>query len=310
MEKITKSIRLSEDNGCCFRKIKDKGVRIIWEITSCCNLNCVHCMAVNSNIEQLDTEQCLNLIKQFRENDVKKVMITGGEPLVRKDIFTILEAISENGLHLDLNTNCTLIDESMVHKLKNCGLDEITTSLDGLEKLHDEFRGVKSSFKKTVNGIRLLLAKDIKVDVVCVPHKKNLEDISDLIDFLYNLGVSSLTFSGIIYNGRAKENQDSLKIDQHDMDKLKSIIFEKREKYKSEFPIRTVRLFKTEMKDECHRAEDIVGIDAGGFVHPCLLYKFPRTPANSIAGNKLADILNQIKNIIMKEQKNHEQFCG
>lgn len=62
MEKLTKSIKLSEDNGCCFRRIKDNGVRVIWEITNKCNLNCIHCMAVNPNIKLLNTHQCLNLI--------------------------------------------------------------------------------------------------------------------------------------------------------------------------------------------------------------------------------------------------------
>lgn len=309
MEKLTKSIRLSEDNGCCFRNIKDKGIRIIWEITDQCNLNCIHCMAVNSNIELLNTNQCLKLISQFRENDVKKVMITGGEPLVRDDIFIILEEISKFGIHLDLNTNCTVVNKSIAKRLKDSGVDEVTTSIDGLEYLHDEFRGVKSSFRKTVDGIRHLVSNCIKIDVVCVPHQKNIKDIVGLIDFLYGLGVSSLTFSGIIYNGRAKENQDILKISNHNLDTLKKIIFRKRDEYKDKFPIRTVRLLKTERLEECHKSEDILGIDGAGFVHPCLLCKFPRNQENNVIDNKLINVIGNIRNTLRNEQIYQEQFC-
>ncbi len=202
---MTSSVRESSKNVCCYRPISGNKVRLIWNITGFCNLNCRHCFikkysASQRKEKELSFSRCLELIKEFPLVRVGKVMLTGGEPFSRSDLLDIIAAIKkiDKDIIIDITTNLTYLNDDIIAKLKQIGIDEITTSLDGNEKAHDFIRRSKGNFKIVTNNIKKLRQANILVDAVCVIQRSNFELIEDIINIAENLDITSLTFSDLI----------------------------------------------------------------------------------------------------------------
>lgn len=270
---MTISIRESIDNSCCFRPLSGGATRMIFEITRKCNLNCLHCMVPcdNGKAHELVHERLVRLMNELPENNISKIMFTGGEPLLVKNIIGYIKLASSHGLIVDLNSNLTLLDENLAQELSEAGITEVTTSLDGDEETHCRIRGNKDCFQKTLKGIELLRSKNINVDVVCMAIRSNIDKLSEVVSLTTNLGVSSITFSGLILDGRASRSELDI-----DFDKLKIEINDLRKK--SGIPIRSVRLFNEDFSI-CHKGMDMVSVDYLGDIHPCLQSKM-KNPMN------------------------------
>lgn len=285
------SERKSVDNSCCFRPLNDGSTRIIFEITRKCNLKCKHCMAPTvDKCTELSDERIKKLMSELTENNISKIMFTGGEPLLVDRIFDYIKMATDNKILVDLNTNLTLLDDIKAEKLKSSGIREVTTSIDGDEIIHCNIRNNKFSYQKTINAIKLLVNNDICVDVVCTVMKSNLHKLKEVVEVCNKLGVSSLTFSGLILEGRAQV-EESL----YDLQEIKKIIDNLR--VTSKIPIRTVRMFNNDFSI-CHKGIDIIGIDYLGNVHPCLQDKI-KDPLN-INQHSLKDCIDNIRKKVKK----------
>lgn len=265
------SLRKNEDVLCCFRRINIKGCRLLWEITSKCNLKCLHCFVKpTKNKKELTTKEALEIIDLLPKINVKKILFTGGEPLLRKDIFELIKKSIDKGIHVDLNTNATLIDYNIAEKLQKAKLQEITTSIDGANaKTHEKIRGVKGSFKKTIENIRILKKMKFRVDIVCVANKINKNEIENVIDLAFSLGADSITISNLIIKGNALKNLERLKLTSSDFSKIKKVIDKKREEL-SNFPIRTLGM-PWGLPEKCEAGKGILYLDSTGELHPCSL---------------------------------------
>ena len=156
---------------------------LFWECTLTCNAKCKHC---GSNAEskkyenELSTEEIKNAFKQIAEDmDASKILInvTGGEPLVREDLFEVMEyATNELGFKWGMTTNGILLNDKNIKKLKKSNMETISISIDGLEETHDSFRGVPGSYKIITNNIKKLKdANFVKyIQVTTVFHKQNI----------------------------------------------------------------------------------------------------------------------------------------
>jgi MoaA/NifB/PqqE/SkfB family radical SAM enzyme len=204
-------------------------------------------------------------MNELPENKVSKIMFTGGEPLLVNNIVEYIKIASSHGLIVDLNSNLTLLDEGSAEEISKVGIAEVTTSLDGDEETHCRIRGNKDCFKRTLKSIELLRNKSINVDIVCMVMKSNIEKLSEVVSLTTDLGVSSITFSGLILAGRASKSELDI-----DLVELKTKIHDLRKK--SEIPIRTVRLFNDDFST-CHKGVDMVSVDYLGDIHPCLQSK-------------------------------------
>ncbi|MCJ7684603.1 MAG: radical SAM protein, partial [Desulfobacteraceae bacterium] len=133
---------------------------VAWELTRRCNLNCVHCRAGSERGPypgELNTTQCLELLAQISEVGKPIVILTGGEPLLREDIFDLARRGTQLGLRMVMATNGTLLTPGIIEKMKSSGIKRVSISIDGAdEKQHDEFRKVSGAFKGSLEGIRLL----------------------------------------------------------------------------------------------------------------------------------------------------------
>ena len=133
------------------------------EVTWKCNWRCVHCYQDNHNLELLDTSTLKNLFKDLAANGTMHIIITGGEPLVRKDIFELLEAINELGMGITLYSNGHKIGRDMAKRLSSLIAIAELSLLAGEAEVHDRLSGVKGSFDKTVAAINNLKENNIKV---------------------------------------------------------------------------------------------------------------------------------------------------
>jgi len=198
------SIRAQEDNSCCFRELTGNAVRLIFEITRRCNLHCKHCM-VSAGMEQsigISHDRILCLMQELKENNISKIMFTGGEPLMVEHIVDYVRIAAGDGLMVDMNSNLTCATKTMIADLCNAGIREVTTSIDGSEATHCGIRGDKSCFRNTLRAIEEFTRKGVSVDVVCTLMDSNLHEAKSVLRLCESIGVDSLTFSGLIIDGR------------------------------------------------------------------------------------------------------------
>ena len=131
---------------------KDASLRLVaWEVTRKCNLNCVHCRAGSERGPypgELDTEKCLDILGQIRRVGKPIVILTGGEPILREDIFDLAKRGTQLGLRMVMATNGTLFTPQIIESMKASGIKRVSISIDGSnESQHDQFRKVPGAFK-------------------------------------------------------------------------------------------------------------------------------------------------------------------
>ena len=135
---------------------------IFWEVTKGCNLRCIHCRATAtelSSINDLPSTKALNIIKQVSQLSLPILVLSGGEPLFRKDIFELASYGRDCGLRVALATNGTLVTKEVAHKIVDAGVRRVSISLDGADAAtHDSFRGIVGAFDQAVQGLRNLKA--------------------------------------------------------------------------------------------------------------------------------------------------------
>ena len=290
---MASSIRISADNYCCFRPLNDNSTRMVFEITRHCNLNCIHCMAPSKKTDvQLTHERIKELMHELRFNNISKIMFTGGEPLLVNNLLEYVAIASSYGIIVDLNTNLTLLTNTMARRLKTAGVSEVTTSIDGDRDTHCKIRGDNECYDRTLKAISFLRSYNVKVDVVSMIMEATADKLNDVIETSKKLGVSSLTFSDLILKGNAREDQ-RVRDRQQVINKILIL------RNKTSFPIRTVKLVDSGF-EMCHKGIDMVSIDYKGDVHPCLQSKVenPINIQNSSLKNALKHMRENISNTI------------
>lgn len=173
-------------------------------LTYKCNLRCKMCSIINlSSIDdELNTDRVFHVIDEAKNNKIKQILFTGGEPFLRKDIFEICEYSFERGLINIITTNGTLIDEKMAETIANSKINHIHFSLDGLEEANDFFRG-SGVFNKVIKAIQLLNDKREKnklfsTGIACTVMNENVKDLFKILQLADSLNVDSINFQPLI----------------------------------------------------------------------------------------------------------------
>ncbi len=184
----------------------DKKPVVVWNITSACNLKCVHCYAsAGRAARELTTKQGLELIATLADYGAPVVLFSGGEPTMRSDLPRLIEAVVKSGMRAVISTNGTLITKDMAMRFADLGLSYIGVSLDGLEEVNDTFRGVAGAYKDAVRGIYNAMHQDIKVGLRFTMNRLNADQIGGIFDLMQNEGIPRICFYHLVYTGRAKE---------------------------------------------------------------------------------------------------------
>jgi radical SAM protein with 4Fe4S-binding SPASM domain len=273
-----------------------------WLITRKCNLNCKHCYLSSSNSNEMTTKQGLDLINNFSQfvklNNLNGCIIfSGGEPLLRKDIFHFLEVSSKNNLITYVLTNGLLLNQKNVSKLEKVNLKSIQVSLEGCQQsTHEMIRG-KNTFEKTLKSIKLLTRTKIRTIVTMTIGKHNIDEVQDFIDLAHNLGCSGVGFHRLLPLGKganiksATLSPDNLKTLFTKLEEAKKI-YRKFEICNND-PLLTLIKEDKNKKDKnlvrggCIAGFGCLAVDANGDVFPC-----PRLPI--IIGNVLSDSIEKI----------------
>lgn len=190
---------------------------ISWNTTKRCNLNCVHCYR-ESGIDvdtsnELTTEEGKNLIAEIKRAGFRMLILSGGEPLLRDDIFEMVAVARKEGLIPAMGTNATLLSREVADELFKSGLKGVAISVDSLDKkYHDEFRGQVGAFDKAQEGIDNALAAGLRVQINMTVTEKNQEEFANLVSYYEKKGVHAIHPFFLVPTGRALSmEEDSLR---------------------------------------------------------------------------------------------------
>jgi len=183
----------------------------IWNFTNRCNLACRHCYsyADPNSKDFLTTEFILGAIPELVKGGIRFVIFSGGEPLIRKDIFEIAEAMQEAGIVTYLSTNGLYVNEKNVDRIIET-FNYIGISIDGIEEVHDAFRGMKGAYRKSLDAIALIQKHGGNAGIRFTVTKETQENLYDIFDLAEEIRVDKIYISHLVYSGRGLEN---LKID-------------------------------------------------------------------------------------------------
>lgn len=181
---------------------------VVWNITRRCNLKCVHCYAHAKDMDfgnELSTEEGKHLIDDLAQFGVPVLLLSGGEPMVRKDLPELAGYAVKKGMRAVISTNGTLITREKAGILRDIGLSYVGISLDGMEEINDRFRGVKGAFQSALEGIRNCQDAGIKVGLRFTINKFNVEEIPRIFDLLEEMDIPRVCFYHLVYAGRGSE---------------------------------------------------------------------------------------------------------
>lgn len=186
----------------------DKKPVVVWNMTRRCNLKCVHCYAQALDVEGRDdisTEQAKAMIDDLAAYGAPVMLFSGGEPLVRQDLVELARHATQKGMRAVISTNGTLITKEKAKELKEVGLSYVGISLDGMEAVHDHFRGVPGAFRKAIQGIENCQAEGLKVGLRFTINKRNAGEVPGIFGLLRDLEVPRACFYHLVYSGRGSE---------------------------------------------------------------------------------------------------------
>lgn len=177
-----------------------------WNVTRECNMKCNHCY-INATKKKLNNElttaEGKNLMDQICQVSKPLLILSGGEPLLRADIYELIRYGASKGLKMGLGSNGSLIDESVAAKLKDAGIATVSISLDShIPAQHDEFRGVTSAWEKAVNACKLLRKNNVLVQVNTTLTHENYNQIDDIMSLAEGIGVENFHLFFLVPTGR------------------------------------------------------------------------------------------------------------
>jgi heme b synthase len=204
---------------------------IFWETTAACNLKCIHCRASAVDFrspDDLTTEESFLLLDSIASFAKPVVVLSGGEPLVREDIFDIAAHGTSLGLRMVLATNGTLITPETAQRMKNVGIQRLSVSIDGATaESHDKFRRQEGAFDASMVGIENLKSVGLPFQINVSITKQNLSEISDILDMAVRIGASAVHIFLLVPTGCGKEIADEEMITPEQYEKILNWFYDK-----------------------------------------------------------------------------------
>ena len=183
----------------------DKKPVVVWNCTRRCNLRCVHCYSHSADCQypgEMTTEQGVALLEDLAAFGAPVVLFSGGEPMLRPDLFELASRATKLGMRAVISTNGTLIDPKAAERLRQVGLSYVGVSLDGMRETNDKFRGREGAFDHALAGIRNCRQAGIKVGLRFTINNRNVADVSDIFNLLRDEDIPRVCFYHLVYAGR------------------------------------------------------------------------------------------------------------
>jgi heme d1 biosynthesis radical SAM protein NirJ len=193
------------------RRQQPPGPVVIWNLIRRCNLNCKHCYSLSTDVDfpgELSTEEVFATMDDLKRFGVPVLILSGGEPLLRPDIFEISRRAKALGFYVGLSSNGTLIDREMSRKIAAVGYDYVGISLDGIGAVHDGFRRRAGAYDAALNGLRLCRERGIKVGLRFTMTQRNVESLPGMLDLLEQERIDKFYLSHLVYAGRGNRYRE------------------------------------------------------------------------------------------------------
>ena len=185
---------------------------LIWNLTRRCNLRCRHCYTVSADVEfpgELTTAQAMGVLDDLETMRLPALILSGGEPLARRDFFEIAERAKGAARFLALSTNGTSVVGEIADRVAEIGFDYVGISLDGIGKTNDWFRGQAGAFDMALAGVRACRKRGVKVGLRFTLTEDNADQLPQLLDLCDAEGVDKFYLSHLVYAGRGDKNRGS-----------------------------------------------------------------------------------------------------
>ena len=210
MFRISQYMRELNSPTALGEKRNPPGPVVIWNLIRRCNLTCKHCYSISADKDfpgELSTEQVFETMDNLKEFHVPVLILSGGEPLMRPDIFEISKRAKDMGFYVGLSTNGTMIDESNIDDIAAIGYDYVGISIDGVRETHDKFRRLEGAFDLSMKGIRLCREAGIKVGMRFTLTMDNAHELPELLQIMEDEDIDKFYLSHLNYAGRGNKNR-------------------------------------------------------------------------------------------------------
>jgi radical SAM protein with 4Fe4S-binding SPASM domain len=178
---------------------------VVWNITRRCNLHCVHCYndsGPDRVCDELPTTEAKAVIDDLARFGVPSILFSGGEPLLRSDLFELIGHAVARAVRAVISTNGTSITADIARKIKQVGVSYVGVSLDGIGRVNDGFRGVDGAFDRAVAGIRHCRDAGVRVGLRLTLTRRNVQDLEGLFDFFEAEQIERACFYHLVPSGR------------------------------------------------------------------------------------------------------------
>ncbi len=186
------------------------GPVVIWNLIRRCNLTCKHCYSISADRDfpgELDLDEVYTVMDDLKSFGVPVLILSGGEPLLRPDIFSISERAKALDFYVGLSTNGTLIEPGNIDAIAAVGYDYVGVSIDGMRATHDKFRRKEGAFDASIRGIELCHDRGIKVGLRFTMTQDNARELPELLALMDELAVDKFYLSHLNYAGRGDRNR-------------------------------------------------------------------------------------------------------
>lgn len=302
-----------------------------WEVTSKCNLKCVHCRSssdIHSPEGMFTLDKCYQLMDDIAEFAKPVIVLSGGEPLLRRDIFDIATYGTNKGFRMCMATNGVLVTDDICLKIKDSGIKIVSLSLDGsTPEIHDDFRGQKGAFAGVMNVVDLFKKYGINFIINSSFTRRNQHDIQNVYQLAKRLGATAWYMFLIVPTGRGEDIINEL-VSKEDYEKILNWHYEM-ERDENEILVRPTcapqyyRIWHERSKNEgkdtsrrsltfstgggkgCIAGQTICFINSEGEVYPCSYFPFS---AGNVFNEKLKEIWENSK--LFKDLRNFKGYEG
>jgi heme b synthase len=305
---------------------------LAWEITRRCNLKCVHCRS-SSELDvkghpDFSTEEGFRVLDDIASFSSPVVVLSGGEPLLREDVFELASYGTEKGLRMCLATNGTLVTQEICDKIKKADIKMVSLSLDGsTAEVHDDFRSVKGAFDGTINAAKLFKKNGIQFLINSSFTKRNQDEIPKIYKLAKKLGATAWYMFMIVPTGRGEdimeelismEDYEELLKWHYEMEKLEDdmlvrptcapsyyrVVLEQKKEKGDDFKRRTLK-FSTGGSKGCLAGQLISLLDVDGNILPCSY--FPKSAGN-VRETSFKDIWDNSE--LFQDMRNWKAYKG
>lgn len=187
---------------------EDKRPIVVWNITKRCNLKCIHCYSdsLNKDYEdELTSEEARHVIDDLAQFCVPVIIFSGGDPLLRNDIFEIARYAGSKDIRCALSTNGILIDKKTAQEIKEANFAYVGVSIDGIGEFNDRFRGMIGAYNMALEGIRNCRDRGVRTGLRLTLNKRTLPQLLAIFDLAEREDIPRIYISHLVYSGRGRK---------------------------------------------------------------------------------------------------------